>query len=522
METYFKKNLLKKRLEFLLSEKVLTLLLLFLALISIFLLQNHKTGFEDGHHGFLSSHGITLAKSIFSGSRLLMFTEKSILEDGTISYDAYNRFPIFPFLIIGTALRAFEPNLAEQIYIARQIMNLFFVASIILSFLISYELLKNYFLSVSATLLVFSSYYMLYYNDMIFNDTPALFGFVLALFLTIKSHVQKHRLRTIVLLSIVSISMGWQPYAVFISWFLSETFHLFATKKKPISRFRRMTSQPSFIGLVSAILWGLTILGLQLFNEWSFVGGSFQEIPTIQKAFWRLGIMSEQSYAQHESVLEWSNFLADQLWRTVRMIIPFAEIFQVNLGSTRRLILLACVGGLILIVGLVTFRKKFNPIMVTTFLMSGLIWAIPMHHFVAFHDFQSLFFVGFSLLFFIIVSLYINPKFIRVIALAICLMFVLSVRTMNVKKDAVAKTVNSITHEFQAIYDHLPKDSIVFVDGDRHRLGIGYHALDFYLINTYSASPDSAEYVISPDPAYNQNKVTNNEHINLFINSSEP
>ena len=79
-----------------------------------------------------------------------------------------------------------------------------------------------------------------------------------------------------------------------------------------------------------------------------------------------------------------------------------------------------------------------------------------------------------------------------------------------------------MTQEFQAIYDKLEEGSAVYVDGDRHQLGVGFHAVDFYLIHTYTASQASAEYVISANPFYNQDRLTDNPHINLFMNAKAP
>lgn len=135
----------------------LPFLLLACAGISLFLLQNQTNGFDNYHHGNLSSHGMTLAKNLLMGEQpLFMFVEKEV-QDGKVFYSPYNRFPIFPFFLLGLAIRPFEPQLALQIYVARQIMNLFFFLAIIFMFKLLSELVKIKLLALSITLLVISS-----------------------------------------------------------------------------------------------------------------------------------------------------------------------------------------------------------------------------------------------------------------------------------------------------------------------------------------------------------------------------
>ena len=97
-----------------------------------------------------------------------------------------------------------------------------------------------------------------------------------------------------------------------------------------------------------------------------------------------------------------------------------------------------------------------------------------------------------------------------------CLLFIISVKNMNQLKEGAAPLVNPITKEFQEIYNQLPANSTVFIDGDRHRLGMAHHAVDFYLIKTFSASSVKADYVISDKLPHNLKQLTNNQHLNLF------
>jgi hypothetical protein len=56
----------------------------------------------------------------------------------------------------------------------------------------------------------------------------------------------------------------------------------------------------------------------------------------------------------------------------------------------------------------------------------------------------------------------------------------------------------------------------VYVDGYRQQLGIGHHAVDFYLAGSYSTSLEEAEYVVSENSSFGEERLTSNVKVNLF------
>jgi len=527
---------------------LLFFLLFFIASVSIFLLQNHKNGFETGHHGFTSSLAATLSKSLMvEDKHLVMLINKQLLDNGEVYYNPYNRFPVFEYLITGAVIQIFEPDLAMQIYLAKQVMNLFLLASLILCFKIIREILSDKFIALFASLSIFSSYYILYYNDMISNMSTPLFGFILALFLVVKS--QRHNLRksVLILLSMLSISAGWQSYAVFIAWFIVDTLNNIREKRKMSDIVGAVINSPSFIAFAVSITFGFLILSSQILNEWTVRGGGFQEIPTIQRMLARFNL--DQSFGvsnQYTEVgydkdyTEWRYFLILQAFRVFVMIVPFAGIIiskvrPFDLISFLPGLLFATISGLLFLYGLVSFRNKINFTILSVFVLSGLCWAVPLRYYVAWHDHQSAFYIGFSIMYFVVLSFYIKPVLSKTFAIAACLLFMFSVYQMNAIKSVDAQRVNAITADFQKIYVKLPKDSKVFIDcagkfgKDKFGmdfcrnelsadLGLGGQSLDFYLAGHYRAFKKKADYVISMNRNYNHERLTNNPKINLFKN----
>ena len=196
------------------TQKYETLACLFiLAVVAcwVLALQPKIAGFQKGHHGFLSSHGAALAANLSVHNYLLMFTSVEIDDKGENRYVVYNRFPLIPFLLIKLSMSLGHASLTTQIYAARQLMNVFWLAALILAFLIGRIFLEDAIAALGASLLSFSSKLTLYYHDMIFNDIPAFFGFLLVTWCVLLYKRGSVTWKGLLWAAVVSLSMGWQP-----------------------------------------------------------------------------------------------------------------------------------------------------------------------------------------------------------------------------------------------------------------------------------------------------------------------
>ena len=188
-----------------------------------------------------------------------------------------------------------------------------------------------------------------------------------------------------------------------------------------------------------------------------------------------------------------------------------ADISRVHLSQFIILVLFA--GGT---AGIATSKKVRWKAAAIVLPISGFIWSIPMKHFVAFHDFQTIFYIGLPLAAFTGLLLFLPRKGMIVAALLAVVFFVFNLNAMNLHKERIAGMVNPVTSEFEKIYAKVPRHSKVYIDGDRNTMGIGFHAVNFYLAGSYYSSLDKAEYVVSANPYYNNSRLTYNGHVNLF------
>jgi hypothetical protein len=489
--------------------------------VSLFIFQNHTDGFDTGHHGNLSSHGMAIARNLSVIEKpFLMFTNRTLLDNGKIEFKTYNRFPVFPFLLIRLFTISFEPNLATQIFVARLLMDLFFLLSIILAYMLLKTLLEDNLKAFIVALFVFSSYFMLYYSDMIFNDIPSLFGFMLAMYMVaclVKNPLSNFK---VIIFSLLSISMGWQVYSVLFSWLFVDIG--FAIKRRSFS-LKGLIYSPSFIATTTATCFGLFIILAQLLNEALAVGEPLSNSGTFQSALWRLGLGNSQTYSQYTSILGWPYFLFQQGLRIAVLLVPFS-VLATFLMKLKYVVIIGM--SAIVLFAATLFRRKENINALVSFTranchlflvlnLSGFFWSMPLRHFVVFHDFQSVFYVGIPL------AVYSSLIYIRgpkapFAVLITSVLFIASVFSANCLKSQAASRLNEVTSEFQKIEEKLPLNARVQFEISDSLLSLGYCSIDFYTAGVLRATLDSAKYVISNKPNQLEKRLTTNSQVNLF------
>jgi len=495
-------------------DRILPFVLLILAGVIIFATENFQGGFiPGGFYGGISIHGLTLSKNLMNGDHhLFMYASREIRDDKAV-YDAYNRFPVFPFLMTGWVLSIYKFDIYTEIYIARQLMNLLFFLSMIVMYKLILELVENKYLALSVVLVTFSSYYMLSYKTLLFNDTPALLGFVIALTAVVKLQNVKLKISHLFIYSLLPICLGWQPYSVFFVWFLIDAIEMFINNKGSIKAgIFSLIKQPSTIITSSAVLWGVLILTLQLLNEWRIVGGSFSDLPSVGSALWRSGISSAEGYTQYIWLFDWLNYLPNQAHAIAIMIIPFWPIFQVEPGLNASIFIIL----LLIIYFFIKYLKERNSINKVYLIMifSGFFWMIIMKNFVALHEFQSIFYIGFTAGVFITFLSRLNPVAWKILSINITVGFLITVTLSNHLKTPNVN-MNRLISQFQSICYQLPVDSKVYFEGDRKRT-VEKYAIDFLLVGRSYVAKEAADYVISKNPDFPGERLTSNPEFNLF------
>ena len=408
-----------------LSSRISALLpsiLLLIALSTVFYLGNERdTFYRSGHHDHLSSNGLALAANLSPDDSFLMFDYKYLDQGGSPKFEAYGRFPVGAFLAIKVAISPFGDHLSRQIYSARALTLLFFTAAALLSYSSIVRLVSDRWIALGATLLAFSSYYCLYYSDMVFNDIPSLFGVVLVCHGMI-IFLQENRFRQLLLKIGIALLLGWQVYGLLLAFIAFGLAIEFATgwraarvnSSKSLSIWlARMRTGVLAMGVsryfalsVLALVFGLLVLTANFANEYFALDGetSVTDLPSFNSMQRRIGQSEEigERYADQVRLLP---FLRGEFKRIGEMILPYSVVnFVHGIGGSsaeaglRVNLLLGAVGlgaFLVCLIGLCFI--PYNKTLAASIILSGFGWSIPMRSFAAFHEFQVLFHIGISL-----------------------------------------------------------------------------------------------------------------------------
>jgi len=499
-----------KNLPVIMENYKVTFVVFILISLCIFMFQNNQFGFDKGHHGFLSSHGASIAKNLSAEHNFLMFEGAFIDKYGKISYQTYNRFPVTAFLILKIFMNIFSPNLSMEIAVARQVMNLFFVGSLMLTFLSVYELSRSHLAAISITLFSFSSFYLNYYNDMIFNDTPTLFGFILTFHGIIIYTLYGRRIQMYVK-AIAGLSLGWQVFSILLAYILCSLFYDFFKNKSIV---RLIKSEQFKLGVIS-LSFGILLLGFNFLNEIFTTGKPLTEIGSFQSAKSRMG-QDNTFKKQYETYLSWGAFSKDQLHRIGAMSLPYLLKKNGNFKPA---------GGIILIITFFGCCLLKNRILFFTILFSGFLWAYPMRGYTFSHDYQSIYYIGIPVILFYIMVNSLKEKMVLVLPFIMFLSIVTFLQTniiFNQSKAAGAQKVNIITLDFQKIINYSKKGNVFYIDGKIHEMAFGYHTVEYYLSgNFFTGEIQEAEYIISRNRNFNSSPLTS-DNAEVFLFRGKP
>ena len=371
-------------------------LILLAALTAVFVFGHDRSHFyRVGHHNWLSSHGLALAANFSPDHAFLMLEHQTLDPEMDSGYRLYHRYPPGAFALTALAIAPFD-GFASQILAARLLMLLFFAAAAVVAWL-SLRRLFDPWAALAAVLLSCSSWYALYYNDMIFNDGPSLFGVLLA-FHGMVVFVQEGRFRQVVVKSCAALLLGWQVYALLLAFIAFGAVDALR-RHMPWGSLREagraaaaiLCGRHVTLGVVT-LLFGMLVLGFNLANEYRAFGGEvlLTEVPTFRRLLWRFGLLPEGAYAAYADRLAWWPYLQQQAASIGGMSLPFLVAGKASPSS----VWLMAVGAGACAAVLIAARRR--PLL-AALAVSGLCWTLPMRHYVFIHDYQSLFYLGIPL-----------------------------------------------------------------------------------------------------------------------------
>ena len=377
--------------------------LLLLALSAVFVFGGDRSQFYREEHDRLSADTITLAANLSPEHRFLGFELRRLGPDGETRYVAYNRHPISAYALVRLAILPFGDDFPKQIRAAGLLMLACFAAAAVFAYLALARLLGDRRIALAATLLAFSSYYLLYYNDMISVEASApLFGIMLV-FHGMVVFEREGRFRQLLAKTAAAILLGWFVAALIAPFVLLGTAGEFGRAGGGGLRALAAAVRCRYLlyGACSALFAAL-LLGWNLANEYLAFGGarSLTDLPTLRSAFEAAGF---------EDGVGWTTFARGQLAGVGGMAIPFALVDRLGLDlpqpgsglwpppdSAPRF---AALGAAVFAAAAAGLRFLPHRLPVAALLLAGWCWTVPFRHIAYSHEYYALWHAGVPLVF---------------------------------------------------------------------------------------------------------------------------
>ena len=401
----------------------LPLVLLLLALSTLFLFGGDREYFYRWHwHDRASSRALAFAENLSVRHYLTRFFHQSRDADGNLYYHPapYNRFPIGAYVLLQPLSLLFgDADFKAAIYAGRLLMLLLFSASIILAYRALSRIIGSRWDALTAVLLAFSSYYVLFYADAISVEVaPDLFGAML-LFHGMVIFVQEGRFRQLLVKACLALLLGWHSYAFLLPFVvfglaaeLLQARPLIAARPLRLGGLKRYAgllrrSRYLMLGIVT-LLFGIAALGFNLTTEYLALDGAvaWPELPSLHSAVRTTG-NDPAVNAEVSNQLTLITYLRGQSNRIATMILPYAlnpYITKDALPSAAKASIpsialgVMAVGVCLTVVALAYVRRRQKAaLLLSTLTFSGLCWAVAVRTHVHFHDYEGVFYIGIPL-----------------------------------------------------------------------------------------------------------------------------
>ena len=271
-----------------------TLVLLFLALATVFLFGGSRANPAaeppgSHHHWKLTRDHMMSALNMSPEHGFLGFHHLTPTGDGDLAYMPYNRFPVLGYALIKLATLPFPNDFAARLSAARTLMLVLFAAAATLAYLALCRLTGNRWTALGATLLAFSSYYALYYKDMVATEGVVdLFGTMLVLH-GMAVLATEGRFGQLLAKTCAALLLGWHVYALLLPFVLLGL--VAALRYRDWEGVRRHLT----LGAV-ALAFGVAVLAANFTQEYLAFDGEVAatQLPSVESMLMRTGLAGLQ------------------------------------------------------------------------------------------------------------------------------------------------------------------------------------------------------------------------------------
>ena len=481
--------------------------------------QNTVVGFERGydalapkHHGSISSRGLAIISQATLQNDFVGFAVRYKDDQGQFQYDYFDRYPVF-FSALFNRLLELRPKLSSKIYLAKQAMNVIYLATLLVAYLLGSRLIRNRPLALCAVLITFSNPYLLFYKDMVHFDQPALLGFLLLTY-AISLYKLDGLKWPVYLATFVAVAMGrgYASYAVLGLWLLIEAILILRKTGQAFGqKVRELLRHPALILTVLGILWGGSLLSYNIIIEARTRNIPILQTSIIDSASRRLAFNATFNETNAD-IIDWPGYIRTEVSRIIQWSSPVKWPYP-NAAISAILLL-----GMLGVIGYAMRKQgRETRVLFLILTLAGFIWMTLMRNLAAFHDYTTMYFIGVPLAFLLAVLLLLKPSrdaayYLALIGMVLYIGAVQEVRHLH---EANQETASEFTYDFMRIEEKIAgTGNNIYFSG---QIPNATNAEEFYLQDQYLSPLSLADYVISWDSGYSSANLTpDNTFLFLF------
>ena len=462
-------------------------LLYLIIILFVFLLQPIKTGFEKGHHGWVSADGLSIISRANYGHQFVGIIGENIDKNGKKQFHYFDRYPFFFSATFNALLKPFEWNYSNYIMAGRYLMNIIFIFSLLVAFKLLLYFFEDKKKALACALVVFSGHFFIHYKDMVHFDQPAILGNLIIL-LMIAKYKTENKFKPLLIASIfVPLwGRGYSSNFLLLTWNIIEFIFLLKQKEAGtfFSKILTHLKSRTFIVLVASVPLTASFLAYNVYIEAKVRDVSITETSIFQSAKRRLGAKTLQN--RQEKKAEFKRFIPKQIDRKKDLFTPeFFSILDTSHVDRKdggpayylKRLPAELFGILVIIFFFMNIRgyyrelKLNQKIILLTSIFSGFVWCYTMRKLTTYHNYTTMYYVGFSLMLYttIFKTKFKNTSSNKLLYTTLTL-FVLSLAANLYKIYPLLDKINHQGNDFTLIRESLDKmeSPVIYFDNSNN------------------------------------------------------
>ena len=360
--------------------------------VIVFGTQFAGTGFGNKvHHSWASSHTLSIVSRATPANGFVGHSLNNMDARGKLDYWYFDRSPFLFGALTGTLINLTD-NLTLKVWIARQVMHVIFILTMLLAWRLLRRLGARPVPALAMVTLAFSGTMLLYYRGMFDYEHASLLGMMLLLYgVAGFRQARRPRWRRLVLITLLALALGrgYASLGVLGLWALLESADILRQGGPgPAQRLRAIAGHRATRLLLLAVVWITLLLGWNIAHEMARRDLPLEETSIVTSSLRRI-----PGGRPADDLPDYAGFTPTLERWLLRWFLPLDD------SSGQIIHHWALFPVLLLILNYSVNQKPARRIALLLTAFSGLVWILAMINHTTYHDFTTMYALGFALVF---------------------------------------------------------------------------------------------------------------------------